>query len=189
MYGHSPSPYKPVSSRPGSLVGMVMALHTVIIQFIMGMGTYKLSHHKQNVTVQLGESWDPWTQTQGGSRRRWCIGSLPKWNQCVMKVIFQDTCLGRSKDKRALIVAQRTCDDKDWLCLQRQWGRSDDGVSCEGLLPRRDKGSKDWSSKSQDPSDKGYPSEVNSRDGTRDEASARTQVYLSKTKLRLQVDV
>ena len=56
MYGHSPSPYKPISSRPGSLVGMVMALHTVIIQFIMGMGTYKLSHHKQNVTVQLGES-------------------------------------------------------------------------------------------------------------------------------------
>ena len=30
----------------------------------------------------------------------------------MMKVIFQDTCLGRSEDKRALIVAQRTCDNK-----------------------------------------------------------------------------
>ena len=36
---------------------------------------------------------------------------------------------------------------------------------------------------------KGYPSEVVSRDGTRDEALARTQVYLSKTKLRLQVGI
>ena len=34
-----------------------------------------------------------------------------------------------------------------------------------------------------------YPSEVDSRDGTRDEASARTQVYLSKTKLQLQVGI
>ena len=34
-----------------------------------------------------------------------------------------------------------------------------------------------------------YPSEVDSRDGTRDEASARTQVYLSKTKLKLQVGI
>ena len=38
-------------------------------------------------------------------------------------------------------------------------------------------------------SDKGYPSEGDSRDGVRDEASARTQVYLSKTKLRLQVGI
>ena len=30
------------------------------------------------VTVQLGESWDPWTQTRGGSRERWGTGSLPK---------------------------------------------------------------------------------------------------------------
>ena len=36
---------------------------------------------------------------------------------------------------------------------------------------------------------RGYPSEGDSRDETRDEASARTQVYLSKTKLRLQVGV
>ena len=36
---------------------------------------------------------------------------------------------------------------------------------------------------------KGYPSEVDSRDGTRDEVLARTQVYLSKTKLRLQVGI
>ena len=43
------------------------------------------------------------------------------------------------------------------------------------------------SSGSQDHSDKGYPSEVDSRDGTRDEASARTQVYLSKTKLKLEI--
>ena len=33
------------------------------------------------------------------------------------------------------------------------------------------------------------PQKVTSRDGTRDEASARTQVYLSKTKLRLQVGI
>ena len=49
--------------------------------------------------------------------------------------------------------------------------------------------SKVRSSRSQDRSDKGYPSEVDSRDGTRNEASARTQVYLSKTKLRLQVGI
>ena len=49
--------------------------------------------------------------------------------------------------------------------------------------------SKDRSSRSQDRSDKGYPSEVDSRDGTRDKASARTQVYLSKTKLSLQVGI
>ena len=49
--------------------------------------------------------------------------------------------------------------------------------------------SKDRSSRSQDCSDKEYPSEVDSRDGTRDEASARTQVYLSKTKLKLQVGI
>ena len=36
---------------------------------------------------------------------------------------------------------------------------------------------------------RGYPSGVDSRDGTRDEALARTQVYLSKTKLGLQVGV
>ena len=47
-------------------------------------------------------------------------------------------------------------------------------MSCEGLLPRLDKG---------------YPSEGESRDGTRDKASARTQVYLSKTKLKLQVGI
>ena len=33
------------------------------------------------------------------------------------------------------------------------------------------------------------PQKVTSRDGTRDEASARTQVYLSKTKLSLQVGI
>ena len=31
----------------------------------------------------------------------------------VTMVIFQDTCLGKSEDERALIVAQRTCDDED----------------------------------------------------------------------------
>ena len=31
-----------------------------------------------SVTVQLDESWDPWTQTRGGSREQWGIGSLPK---------------------------------------------------------------------------------------------------------------
>ena len=41
----------------------------------------------------------------------------------------------------------------------------------------------------KDCSDKGYPSEGDSRDGTGDEALARTQVYLSKTKLRLQVGI
>ena len=45
------------------------------------------------------------------------------------------------------------------------------------------------SSRGQDRCNKGYPPEVDSRDGTRDEASARTQVYLSKTKLRLQVGI
>ena len=45
------------------------------------------------------------------------------------------------------------------------------------------------SSRNQDCSDKGYPSEIDSREGTRDEASARTQVYLSKTKLSLQVGI
>ena len=49
--------------------------------------------------------------------------------------------------------------------------------------------SRDQSSRSQDRSDKGYPSEMDSRDGTRDEALARTQVYLSKTKLRLQMGI
>ena len=49
--------------------------------------------------------------------------------------------------------------------------------------------SKDRSSRSRDCSDRGYPSEIDSRDGTRDEASARTQVYLSKTKLSLQVGI
>ena len=33
------------------------------------------------------------------------------------------------------------------------------------------------------------PQRVTSRDGTRDEASARTQIYLSKTKLSLQVGI
>ena len=41
----------------------------------------------------------------------------------------------------------------------------------------------------EDRDDKGYPSESDSRDGARDEASARTQVYLSKTKLSLQVGI
>ena len=63
-------------------------------------------------------------------------------------------------------------------------------MSCEGLLPRRGQGFlESRSSGSQDHRDKGYPSEVDSREGTRDEASARTQVYLSKTKLRLQVGI
>ena len=33
------------------------------------------------------------------------------------------------------------------------------------------------------------PQRVTSRDGTRDETLARTQVYLSKTKLKLQVGI
>ena len=62
-------------------------------------------------------------------------------------------------------------------------------MSCEGLLPRLDWGSKGLIFKKSRSHDKGYPSEVDSRDGTRDEALARTQVYLSKTKLRLQVGI
>ena len=38
-YGHRPSPYKPISGRPGSLVSTVTAIHMVIIWFITGMGT------------------------------------------------------------------------------------------------------------------------------------------------------
>ena len=45
MYGHSLSPYKPISCRPASPVGMVMVIHTAIIQFIMGMGSYELSYN------------------------------------------------------------------------------------------------------------------------------------------------
>ena len=33
-----------------------------------------------SVTVQLGGSWDPWTQTWGGNRRWRGVSSLPKWN-------------------------------------------------------------------------------------------------------------
>ena len=61
--------------------------------------------------------------------------------------------------------------------------------ACSGSEGEVARVSKDRSSRSQDRSDKGYPSEVDSRDGTRDEASARTQVYLSKTKLTLQVGI
>ena len=35
-----------------------------------------------------------------------------------MKVTFLDTCLGRLKGERALIVAQRTCDDEDLTMSQ-----------------------------------------------------------------------
>ena len=63
-------------------------------------------------------------------------------------------------------------------------------MSCEGGTSKtRTMVSESRSSGSQDRSDKGYPSEVDSRDGTRNEASARTQVYLSKTKLSLQVGI
>ena len=63
------------------------------------------------------------------------------------------------------------------------------GCLAKGYFQDWTRVSKDRSSRSQDCSDKGYPSEVDSRDGTRDEASARTQVYLSKTKLKLQVGI
>ena len=45
MYGHSPSPYKPISCRPASPAGTVMVIHMAIIQFIMGMGSYELSYN------------------------------------------------------------------------------------------------------------------------------------------------
>ena len=74
------------------------------------------------VTVQLGESWDPWTQAWGGNRRQWCIGSLPKWNQCVTMVISWDTCSGRLKDERAQgLVKMRT--DCALLAVRTKWWR------------------------------------------------------------------
>ena len=63
------------------------------------------------------------------------------------------------------------------------------GCLAKGYFQDWTRVSKIRSSRSQDHSGKGYPSEVDSRDGTRDEASARTQVYLSKTKLELQVGI
>ena len=63
------------------------------------------------------------------------------------------------------------------------------GCLAKGHFQDRTRVSKDRSSRSQDRSEEGYPLEVDSRDRTRDEALARTQVYLSKTKLRLQVDI
>ena len=63
-------------------------------------------------------------------------------------------------------------------------------MSCEGLLSRLDRGFKGVDLKEVKITvTRGYPSEVDSRDGTRDEASARTRVYLSKTKLRLQMGI
>ena len=63
------------------------------------------------------------------------------------------------------------------------------GCLAKGHFQDRTRVSKDRSSRSQDRNDKGYPSETDSRDGTRDGTSARTQVYLSKTKLELQVGI
>ena len=75
-----------------------------------------------------------------------------------MKVIYQDTCLSRSKNERALIVAQGTCGDERVamptmavevkrhreLALRpggftmRERGDAGKGrESCEGSLPRR----------------------------------------------------
>ena len=63
-------------------------------------------------------------------------------------------------------------------------------MSCEGLLPRLGQGFQEIDLEEvKIAAARGYPSEVNSRNGTRDEASAGTQVYLSKTKLRLQVGI
>ena len=45
MYGHSPSPYKPVSCRPASPAGTVTVIHTAIIRFITGTGSYELSYN------------------------------------------------------------------------------------------------------------------------------------------------
>ena len=66
-----------------------------------------------------------------------------------MKVIYQDTCLSRSDDKRALIVAQRTCEDEGWLCLWWPWRWSDtenshcarEGSRCENEVTRERGGS------------------------------------------------
>ena len=63
-------------------------------------------------------------------------------------------------------------------------------MSCEGLLPRLDKRFQRIDLQEVKITvTRGYPSEVDSRDGTMDKASARTQVYLSKTKLTLQVGI
>ena len=45
MYGHSPSPYKPVSCRPASPAGTVTVIRTAIIRFITGTGSYELSYN------------------------------------------------------------------------------------------------------------------------------------------------
>ena len=59
-------------------------------------------------------------------------------------------------------MAQGTCDDEDWLCPIGSEDEVTKGCLAKGYF-------QDW--------DKGW------------EASARTQVYLSKTKLKLQVGI
>ena len=59
-------------------------------------------------------------------------------------------------------MAQRTCEDKDWLCPIGSEDEVTKGYFVKGYFQDEDKGC---------------------------EASARTQVYLSKTKLRLQVGI
>ena len=76
----------------------------------------------------------------------------------------------------------------DYACSGSE-GEVMKGCLAKGCFQDWTRVSKEQSSRSQDHSDKGYPSEVDSRDGTREEASARTQVYLSKTKLKLQVGI
>ena len=48
--------------------------------------------------------------------------------------------LGRSKDERALIVAQRTCDDEDWLCLIGSEDEVAKGCLAKGYFQDEDKG-------------------------------------------------
>ena len=63
-------------------------------------------------------------------------------------------------------------------------------VSCEGLFPRPGQGLlRSILEGTKIAVARVIPQRVTSRDGTRDETSARTQVYLSKTKLKLQVGI
>ena len=59
-------------------------------------------------------------------------------------------------------MAQRTCDDEDWLCPIGSEDKGMKGCLAKGYFQDKDKGC---------------------------EALARTQVYLSKTKLQLQVGI
>ena len=72
-------------------------------------------------------------------------------------------------------MAQGTCDDEDWLCPIGSEDEVTKGCLAKGYF--------------QD-IDKGYLAKYYFQDEDKGcEASARTQVYLSKTKLKLQVGI